>query len=141
LTMANERNTSDAIEILDRRIGDDPEMRRKIEDARLQADVAQQICDARERAGLSQQALADMVGTTQSVISRIEDADYRGHSLTTLRRVAAARGCRLRVELVRIDEPVPVRDGRAVRAKRSGRSCSKAVKSRARKRTARKTRR
>jgi predicted transcriptional regulator len=30
------------------------------------------------------------VGTTQSVISRLEDADYEGHSLAMLNRIAAA---------------------------------------------------
>jgi transcriptional regulator with XRE-family HTH domain len=34
--------------------------------------------------------LAKRVGTTQSVISRLEDADYEGHSLAMLNRIAAA---------------------------------------------------
>ena len=36
-----------------------------------------------------QAELADMIGTTQSVISRLEDTDYDGHSLTMLSRIAS----------------------------------------------------
>ena len=126
--MANERKRSDALEILDRRIGDDPEMRQRIDDARLHADVAQQVHDARTKARLSQQALADKIGTTQSVISRIEDADYKGHSLATLRRVAAGLGCRLHVRLIEIDEQVAVADRHAIEAHRiTGRKSARRI--------------
>jgi hypothetical protein len=40
-----------------------------------------------------------MIGTTQSVISRLEDADYRGHSLRMLARIAAALNQRLTVSM------------------------------------------
>ena len=49
----------------------------------------------RKKAGLSQQQLAELVGTTQSVISRLEDSDYDGHSLTMLDRIARALGKKL----------------------------------------------
>ena len=51
----------------------------------------------RTNAGLSQRALAKAVGTTASVICRLEDADYEGQSLGMLRRIAAA--LRKRVEV------------------------------------------
>jgi hypothetical protein len=54
-------------------------------------------------AGLSHRELAALVGTTASVISRLEDADYEGHSLAMLRRVAAAVGKRAEVRFVPID--------------------------------------
>ena len=41
------------------------------------------------------------MGTTQSVISRLEDADYEGHSLSMLQRIATALRMRLKVSLVR----------------------------------------
>jgi ribosome-binding protein aMBF1 (putative translation factor) len=53
-------------------------------------DVAQQIYDLRSGAGLSQRGLAKLVGTTASVICQLEDADYRGHSLRMLHRIATA---------------------------------------------------
>ena len=51
----------------------------------------------REEAGLTQSELADRVGTTQSVISRLESDDYEGHSLSMLYRVAAALDRRIDV--------------------------------------------
>ena len=45
----------------------------------------------RKAAGLSQRALADLVGTTASVICRLEDAEFEGHSLAMLHRIAAAK--------------------------------------------------
>ena len=54
----------------------------------------------RTRAGLTQHHLARKVGTSHSVISRIEDGDYQGHSLALLRRVAAALGKRVEIRFV-----------------------------------------
>jgi transcriptional regulator with XRE-family HTH domain len=62
--------------------------------------VAQLIYDARTKAGLTQTQLARLIGTKQPVISQLEDANYRGHSLTMLRRIADALGKRLRIEFV-----------------------------------------
>lgn len=86
------KKTSDAIAILDWMAGDRPELRRLTQEARVNAAVTQLIYDARNKAGLSQAELAERVGTKQSVISRLEDADYEGHSLTILQRIAAALG-------------------------------------------------
>ena len=86
------KNTSDAVAILDRMAGDSRELRRLSEEARVNATVAQLIYAARTKAGLSQAELAERIGTKQSVISRLEDADYEGHSLSMLHRIAAALG-------------------------------------------------
>ena len=48
------------------------------------------IYAARTAAGLTQKELARRIGTSQSVIARLEDADYKGHSLSMLRRIADA---------------------------------------------------
>ena len=90
-------STRDALEILDHMIGNDHEMRRMIAEEAVKFDIAQLVYDARTAAGLTQAELARKIGTTQSVISRLEDADYRGHSLTILRRIAEALGLRLEV--------------------------------------------
>jgi len=89
--------TSDAVEILDRMMGKDPEMRRLVEEARINAVVAQLIYDARNKAGLTQDQLAKLVGTKQPVIARLEDADYEGHSLSMLQRIAAALDQRIEI--------------------------------------------
>ena len=62
--------------------------------------IAQMIYDARTVAQLTQSQLAEKVGTTQSVISQLEDADYEGHSLSMLRRVAAALDQRIEIRFV-----------------------------------------
>src|SRR6185295_5640083 len=89
--------TSDAVEILDRMMGKDPELRRFVEEARINAVVAQLIYNARRKAGLTQEALAKLVGTKQPVIARLEDADYEGHSLTMLQRIAEALNQRIEI--------------------------------------------
>lgn len=91
-------HTSNALEILDRRIGDDPELRAMIDQEKLHGQVAQMIYDARTKAGLTQQQLADLISTTQSVIARLENADYSGHSLKMLQRIATALGRRVEDE-------------------------------------------
>ena len=94
--MAKKGKTSDAVSILHGRyVKDDPERKASLAAERLNADVAQMIYDLRKQAGLTQQELAKLVGTTQSVISRLEDADYEGHSLSMVSRIAKAVNQRL----------------------------------------------
>lgn len=95
------RSTSDGVEILDHMfVGKDPARREAADKAFEDAIVGQLIHDARQAAGLSQTQLAKMVGTDQAVISRLEDADYEGHSLTMLRRIAEALGKKLDIRFV-----------------------------------------
>jgi ribosome-binding protein aMBF1 (putative translation factor) len=94
------RKTSNAGRILDRITGGDAGIREAIEAHKLNAKVAEMILAAREKSGLTQADLAKLVGTTQSVISRLEDADYDGHSLSMLRRIAEAMNHRVEVRLV-----------------------------------------
>jgi len=94
--------TSDALKIIDRMIGDDDELRAGIERELANLEIAQMVYDAREAAGLTQQQLAKRVGTTQSVISRLEDADYEGHSLRMLQRIARALDLQLSLQFVPI---------------------------------------
>lgn len=98
--MPTRKRTADAVAILRRRyVGEDPERQASLEEERVHAKVARQIYDLRIRAGLTQADLAERVSTTQSVISRLESADYDGHSLRMLRRVADALGVSIEVEL------------------------------------------
>ena len=93
--------TTEAIEILHRRYYDGkPKRLAALEEARAHAEIAQRIYRLRTEAGLSQRELARLVGTTASVICRLEDADYEGHSLAMLRRIAAALKKRLEIRFV-----------------------------------------
>lgn len=86
--------------LYDRYVGDDPERIASVEEASANLDVAQKIYDLRTRAGLSQRKLANLVGTTASVICQLEDADYEGHSLSMLRRIAAALNKRVDIRFL-----------------------------------------
>jgi ribosome-binding protein aMBF1 (putative translation factor) len=62
-----------------------------------QIDLALLVREMREDAELTQAELAKKVGTSQSVIARLEDAEYAGHSLTMLERIAAVCGVALKL--------------------------------------------
>jgi ribosome-binding protein aMBF1 (putative translation factor) len=93
------RTTSDAVAILENLINDDPRTREPADEATVNAMVAKLIYEARAQAGLTQRQLADLVGTKQPVIARLEDSGYEGHSLTMLQRIAKALGRRLEIRL------------------------------------------
>ena len=96
--MSDQKKTTNAAEILRRRyIKDDPGREASVQEERVNADVAQMIYDLRTEAELTQSQLAKLVGTTQSAISRLEDTDYEGHSLSMLRKVARALNRRILV--------------------------------------------
>jgi ribosome-binding protein aMBF1 (putative translation factor) len=96
--------TTNGMKIIDSIIGDDQELRNLCEQASLNAHVAQLIYDARTEAGLSQAELAKLVGTTQSVISRLEDAEYEGHSLSVLNKIAQALNREVRIDLIPVNQ-------------------------------------
>ncbi len=99
-TNAN-RPTSDAVKIIHRRYFEGrPEKIAILEEERENAAIARQICELREKAGSTQRELAALVGTTASVICRLEDADYEGHSLGMLRRIAGALDKHLEIRFV-----------------------------------------
>lgn len=66
----------------------------------LEYHVVSQLLKARTKAGLTQDAVAERMGTTKSAISRLESAGKHTPSLGTLRRYAEAVGCELQVKLV-----------------------------------------
>ncbi len=100
---AKRKRTSDALEILHRRYYEGHlERLASLEEERANLDVACKIHDLRTKAGLTQRQLAKLVGTQASVICKLEDADYQGHSLSMLRRVAAALNKRVEIRFVSI---------------------------------------
>jgi ribosome-binding protein aMBF1 (putative translation factor) len=105
------KKTTDAVAMLDRMAGQNAQLRHLTEDARINAAVAQLIYAARTQAGLSQADLAGRIGTKQSVISRLEDADYEGHSLSMLHRIAVALGQSIEIRFLS-----PATSGRPRRA-------------------------
>lgn len=66
----------------------------------LEYALAGQMLKARTKAGLTQDAVAERMGTTKSAISRLESAGRHAPSLATLKKYAAAVGCDLQIKLV-----------------------------------------
>ena len=99
--MMTKKKTSDAVEILHKRFYEGkPKRIAELEQVRADDAVARKIYDLRMKAGLSQRELAKLVGTTASAICRLEDADYEGHSMAMLNRIAAALDKRVEIRFV-----------------------------------------
>ena len=99
--MSKKKKTSAAVEILHRRYYEGkPDRISQLEEARAEDELARKIYELREQAGLTQARLAKLIGTSESVISRLEDSDYKGHSLTMLKRIAAALDKRVEIRFV-----------------------------------------
>lgn len=128
-------STSDALEILHRRYYDGkPERLASLEKERLNAKIAREIYDLRTAAGLSQRRLAELVGTQASVICRLEDADYDGHSLSMLQRIATALKKRVEIHFIPLPELSPrpqVRNRRGRAEPASRRATAKASRKKA----------
>ncbi len=77
-----------------------PDQVELLEEAIVGAEVARRVYDLREAAGLTQREPAHRVGTTASVICRLEGANYNRHSLTMLQRIATALNQRVEVRFV-----------------------------------------
>lgn len=90
--------TKDFAAVIRAKLAADPDLADAVEDEAFNAYIAASVYEARVEAGMTQKRLADLIGTQQSVISRIEDADYDGHSIGLLKRIAKALGKKLRVE-------------------------------------------
>jgi ribosome-binding protein aMBF1 (putative translation factor) len=89
---------------------DDVKQRRTTPSAETRAAIEQDLAlgqliyDMRTEAGLSQRVLAERMGTTQSVISRLEEGGGAKNRIDTLARVANALGRHL---VVSFPEQVP----------------------------------
>ena len=95
--------STDAVEILHSRFYSGKAARlRNLEEARANEEIARKIYELRTAAGLTQAHVAGLIGTTASVICRLEDADYEGHSLAMLRRIAGALDRRVEIRFVPI---------------------------------------
>jgi DNA-binding XRE family transcriptional regulator len=70
------------------------------EDLEEEYALVREMLAARARIGLSQEAVAEIMGTTKSSISRLEAAGKHAPSMTTLKRYAHAVGCHLEIKLI-----------------------------------------
>lgn len=76
------------------------EFRKAYEDLEEEYKFTREMLAARSKYGLTQEAVAELMGTTKSAVSRLEAAGKHAPSLTTLKKYAWAVGCRLEIKLV-----------------------------------------
>jgi transcriptional regulator with XRE-family HTH domain len=78
----------------------DPGFRARFEAADQAWDIALQLAALRQARGLTQKQVAEMLGTKQQAIARLEDPAYSGHSLSMVRKYVEALGASLDVTVV-----------------------------------------
>jgi len=95
------RTTTDAVTIIHRRfVEGKPELEEYLVEELERVLIGNQIYDLRTKAGMTQAALARKVGMKAADIDRLENADYEGHPLPTLRKIAAVFGMRIELNFV-----------------------------------------
>ncbi|MBN2295660.1 MAG: helix-turn-helix transcriptional regulator [Pirellulales bacterium] len=98
--MNKKTRKKDALDTHVSEMGIDPNVDPDMQQFSQQIEIAEMIYAARQAAGLTQKELADAIGTKQQVISQLENADYEGHSLSMLRRIAKALHRRVEIRMV-----------------------------------------
>lgn len=98
--------TKNLAEVIRKKLASDPDLAAAVARERFNASVGEAILNARLQSGLTQSQLAQSVGMHQSVIARLEDADYDSHSLRVLRRIAEALGKRIDIRFVQESRPL-----------------------------------
>lgn len=81
-----------------------------IRQERLNLHCANMVRTIRSEAGYSQKQLAEMIGTSQSAIARIENFEYGGRTLTMLQRIADALGYTLDISISRMESQTDIED-------------------------------
>ena len=79
---------------------EDPAFRARFEAADHAWDIALQLAAPRQARGLTQKQAAELLGTKQKAIARLEDPSYSGHNLSMVRRYVEALGASLDVVVV-----------------------------------------
>lgn len=92
--------TRNLAEVIRQKLKSDSSLAAAVEEARFNANIAEEIYNARIQSGKTQAELAECAGMKQSAIARLEDADYGRHSITSLKRIALALCKRLEIKLV-----------------------------------------
>lgn len=90
MTAKSRKKISDAVELMDRWYGGDSEWDQMVIEEEIKARVGQVVYNLRTEAGLSQTRLAELIGVTQAMISKLENADYDGDFFGLLLKVCFA---------------------------------------------------
>lgn len=91
--------TEDALKIIKKRYGDSPGFEEGLAAERLGLTVAMMIRDARNKADLTQNQLAERSRTTERIISQLEAAECDDIDLSLLQRIAEALDRRIEISM------------------------------------------
>ena len=80
-------------------IGKNPDVYKELKENESEYEIIRDIIRVRKEKNLTQKELAEMVGTKQSNISRLESGSYNP-SLELLKRIAIAMGKHLEIKIV-----------------------------------------
>lgn len=94
-----ERNQTNFDKYLERKL-QDPVFREQFAAADRAWDIALQLAALRRARGLTQEEVADLLGTKQQAIARLENPAYAGHSLSMIRRYVEALGATIDLTIV-----------------------------------------
>ena len=98
---AKSEQSCDGMKIIEQRfLRNDKALKKMVDQEFQKLQIGQQIYDLRKAAKLTQEELANLIGTTGSVISRLEGAEYDGHSLKMLEKIAIVLGKKIEVRIV-----------------------------------------
>lgn len=101
--MSTNKTTSDGLEILyNRYYKDNPTRQIELEKARIDDEVARELMKLKESYHLSNEDLAKLIDTQESVIEALENADYEGDSFLLLNVIATALKMKIKFELVSV---------------------------------------
>ena len=93
-------------ELKDRLLADD-ELRAAYEEMEPEFELVASLIELRRQRGLSQEELAQEVGTKQPAIARIESGRYHGMSVATLEKLAKALKAKLVIRFEELEHPNP----------------------------------
>ncbi|MFH1117384.1 MAG: transcriptional regulator [Pseudomonadota bacterium] len=106
--MENPKLASDGLRWLyDKYVEGDPESVQLFKEYELRAEIAKQIYDLRNQAGLTSEELGDLVDVGETVIDALEQADYAGDALAMLVRIASALHKKVEVYFVSASSAEP----------------------------------
>lgn len=94
------RKKDDLDRTIEKALRKNPALAEGLEKADQAWDIAFQVYDLRKKVGLTQKQLADLVGTKQSNIARLESADYTAYTFKTLEKITKALKARLEIRIV-----------------------------------------
>ena len=108
---------SEFMQWLDEQLEQDPEFRRRVDEALNEMRIEQDLAALREARGISQTDLAKRIGVSQPAIARLESGRIKNLTLRTLARYAAALGAQVRLEVIKDRPPRKVVPLKAIRGR------------------------